>query len=105
MIWQKLTDVAKGKQGLALQYACKANTRVHEAVVGIESDKVECDDGFENVLKVLGGVFKVDKKEAEMKAYHQFETISRGEDQTVADFINEFRLHIKEDTITWKCHE
>ena len=95
VIWQKLTSVAKEKQGLALQYACKSNPRVHEAVVSIEDAKVECEDGFKNVLEVLDGLFKVDEKEEEMKSFHQFENISRAEEQTVADFINEFDSLLK----------
>ena len=95
VIWQKLTSVPRAKQGLALQYACKANARVHEAVVGISSDDVECDEGFNNVLKVLDELFKVDDKEEEMKAYYQFEKISRNDGQTIADFINEFDSLLK----------
>ena len=95
LIWQKLTDVPKAKQGLSLQYACKANARIHEAVVDIESEQVECEDGFKNVLEVLDKLFKVDVKEEEMKAYHLFETISRRDDQTVADFIIEFDALLK----------
>ena len=95
VIWQKLTSVPKAKQGLALQYACKSNTRVHEAVVGINSEQVECDEGFNNVLKVLDDLFKVDAKEEEMKAYYQFEKIHRADGQTVADFINEFDSLLK----------
>ena len=51
---------------------------------------MECDNGFKNVLEVLDGLFKVDEKDAEMKAYNDFETIQRREDQTIADFINQF---------------
>ena len=90
VIWQKLTSVPKAKQGLALQYACKSKPRVHEAVVSIASEEVECDQGFENVLKVLDNLFKTDKKEEEMKAYYDFEKISRSDGQSIADFINQF---------------
>ena len=89
-IWEKLTDVAKGKRGLALQFACQGNLRIKEAVVNIEDDKVDCDDGFKNVLEVLDGLLKVDDKEAEMIEYQAFETIRREDSQTIADFINEF---------------
>jgi transposase InsO family protein len=89
-IWKKLTDVTKAKQGLALQYACRSNEMIHEAVANIESEKVECSDGFKNVMEVLDGLFKTDEQDAEMKAYHDFETIQRGQEQTFADYINQF---------------
>ena len=49
IIWKKLTDTAKEQQGLALQYACRENPRIHEAVVNIDSAKVESETGFDNV--------------------------------------------------------
>ena len=90
VIWQKLTDTAKAKQGLALQYACRSSARIHKAVVSIPEGDVECEEGFNNVLKVLDGLFKIDVKDAELKSYHDFETIQRKDGQTIADFINEF---------------
>ena len=90
VIWQKLTGLAKPKQGLALQYSCTGNDRIHEAVTNIEPEKVECEDGFKNILEVLDKLFKVDEKDSEMKAYHEFESIRRGDSQTIADFINQF---------------
>ena len=51
LIWQKLTDVPLSKQGLSLQYACKGNIKIQEAVLAIDSEKVEGNDGFKNVLE------------------------------------------------------
>ena len=90
VIWQKLTDLAAAKQGLALQFACRSNKRIHEAVVNIPETDVAGATGFANVLKVLDDLFKTDDKDAELKSYHDFETIHRKDDQTMADFINEF---------------
>ena len=90
LVWQKITDTPKAKQGLVLQYACQANERIHEAVMDIEETKVVGDDGFKNVLDVLDGLFKVDDKESEMQIYHDFESIRRDDQQTIADFINQF---------------
>ena len=42
------------------------------------------------VLEVLGELFKTDAKDAEMKAYLEFGTITRKDGQTVADFINQY---------------
>ena len=92
LIWQKLTNLPKSKQGLALQYSCKINPRVHEVVVNIDPAKVECNEGFNNVLEVLDELFKVDSIEEEFKDYYIFENFRRAEGQTIADFINEFEF-------------
>ena len=89
-VWKLLTDVAEEKQGLALQYACRSDTRIHEAVMAVEPEKVKCKEGFANVVDVLDKLFKVDQKDAELKAYNKFETIRRGDHQKMADFIMEF---------------
>ena len=90
LIWKKLTDVAADKKGLALQYACRSNERIHRAVTDLPDIEVECAAGFENVLACLDRLFKTDQKDEEVKCYHDFETIQRKDDQTIADFINEF---------------
>ena len=73
IIWKKLTDIAADKRGLALQYACRSkdstnrSNRIHEAMVNIPEEEVECPEGFDNVLKVLDQLFKIDEKDAELK--------------------------------------
>ena len=52
-IWAKLTDTMKIRQGRTLQYACRGNEKLHEAVLNLEDKLVDCDDGLNNVLKVL----------------------------------------------------
>ena len=95
IIWSKLTDLSKSKQGLALQYSCKINPRVHEAVVNINPAEVECNEGFNNVMNVLDELFKVDSREEELKDYYNFENLKRKERQTIADYINEFEFLLK----------
>ena len=90
LIWQKLTDVAKAKQGLSLQYAYQGNRRVHEAVLNIHSELVECEEGFSYVLDVLDGIFGQIRKEEETKTYKHFENMCRHEDQTICDYISQF---------------
>ena len=90
LIWQKLTDVPLSKQGLSLQYACKGNIKIQEAVLAIDSEKVEGDDGFKNVLDVLDTLLKTSPKNEEMQLYQHFESIKRKEGQTIEDFIDEF---------------
>ena len=90
LIWQKLTDVPLCKQGLTLQYACKGNSRIQEAVLNMANENVECQDGFVNVLNVLDKILKCDPKDEELNFYQQFETINRKDNQTIIDFIDEF---------------
>ena len=99
LVWQKLTNVPPEKQGLTLQYACKGNKKIQEAVLSIDNEKVESPDGFTNVLEVLDKLLKINSKVEEMKAYQEFEAIKRKESQTIVDFISEFDylwLKIKE---------
>ena len=66
-VWKLLTDVAEDKQGFALQYACRQNPRIHEAVLAVDPSKVKCKEGFDNVVKALDDLFKIDQKDAELK--------------------------------------
>ena len=89
-VWKLLTDLPEEKQGLALQYACRGNQRVHEAVLAVESAQVKCKEGFDNVVKALDGFFNTEQKDIELKDYEKFETIRREDTQTIADFLIEF---------------
>ena len=89
-IWAKLTDVPKAKQGLALQFACKNDKRIHETVVNLPSASVECDEGLNNVIKALDDLFKKDKTEVAYQAYEKFENFRRQGDQKMFDFLHEF---------------
>ena len=51
-VWQELTDVALEKQGFALQYACRGDPQVHEAVMAVKKTKVKGKKGFNNIMSV-----------------------------------------------------
>ena len=89
-VWKLLTDVPQEKQGLALQYACRGNPRIHEAVLAVEPAKVKCKEGFQNIVDALDIFFSVAKKDSELQAYQMFETLQRREDQIMADFLLDF---------------
>ena len=89
-VWAELTETPVAKRGLALQYACRTNKRLHKAVLKIPSEQVKCNEGLENVLKVIDTFHKVDKKESAVKSYKEFLSLKRKQDQTIADFILEF---------------
>ena len=90
LIWKKLTSIERNKQGLALQYVCKGNDEIHEAVTNIEDEKVECAEGFNNVLAVLDKFFNIDKRDIEIKECSEFESLIKEEQQTMANFVNMF---------------
>ena len=95
-VWKKITTTPKAKMGLALQYACRVNKKIHEAVLNITEAEVECEDGLENVLKVLDGLHHVDQRESAVQCYEEFERLKRREDQKIADFIIQFEsMHNK----------
>ena len=89
-VWAKLTETPSAKRGLALQYACRTNERLHEAIINIPSAEVECEEGLQNVLKVLDTYHKVDKKEIAIKSYKDFLALKRKSNQTISEFILEF---------------
>ena len=86
-VWAKLTDTAVEKRGLALQYACRHNKKLHEAVLNIEEAQVEGAEGLDHVLEVLDQLHNVDKRESAVACYKNFDTLKRKENQKVADFI------------------
>ena len=95
VIWQKLTCVPKAKQGLALQYACKSNIQIHEAIVSIDTNQVEGDNGFNYVLKVLDTLHNYDENFEEVKLYDRFQGLKREDGQPVADILNQFDFLLK----------
>ena len=90
IIWKKLTNIEENKQGLALQYVCRGSERIHEAVTNIPTEKVECPEGFDNVLTIIDELFKIDKRDIEMKECSEFNSLIKEEEQTMAYFIELF---------------
>ena len=111
-VWCKLTDTVKEKRGLALQYACRNNKKLHEAVLNIDEDLVEGEAGLANVLKVLDALHNVDKIESAVECYEKFNSLRRKENQKVADLIIQFETlaqrtkdygnNISEDLLAYK---
>ena len=98
-VWKKLTDTPKAKMGVALQFACRNKERLHEAVLNIPDEEVDGEEGINNVLKILDELHCVDKKDSALKCYNEFESITRRNNQNIADFILEFEaLYTKAKT-------
>ena len=60
-LWQKLTETPKEKMGIALQYVCRSNYKLHEAIVNIDSNKVEKEGGIDEVIKVLDELHNINQ--------------------------------------------
>ena len=89
-LWRKLTDTPKEKMGIALQYSCRTNKKIHEAVLNIADTDVEGEAGIDNVLKVLDELHNVDKKETAIQCYQEFLSLKRKQNQKIPDFIRQF---------------
>ena len=98
-LWQQLTDTPAAKQGVALQYACRNNPKLHEAVHNIDPEVVKGtgdNQGIDAVLHVLDQLHNVDKKETAVKCYQDFLSLKRKRSQKVSEFLLEFdRLSAK----------
>ena len=57
-VWQKLSDMPKDKQGLALQYVCQSDTRLHECVLNTDPEKVESDAAIMQKPHLFGNVHR-----------------------------------------------
>ena len=91
-LWKKLTDTPKRKMGVALQYSCRTNQKIHEAILNIPEAQVDCDDGIDNVLKELDKLHNVNEKENAVKNYEEFLAMKRKPNQKIPEFMNEFQM-------------
>ena len=89
-VWKKLTETPKVKMGPALQYACRNNERLHEAVLNIPEVEVDGENGIDNVLKVLDKLHHKESKDDNFEYYNDFVSFKREENKSVASFILEF---------------
>ena len=87
-IWQKFTNLAKGKQGPAIFLTLEGRAR--EAVLELDVDIISDDTGVENILKHLNKLYLKDKTQSAYEAYEKFEKFKRPSDMSMTDFINEF---------------
>ena len=76
--------------GIALQYVCRNNTKLHEAIVNIEADKVDKEGGIDEVITVLDRLHNINQKQSMLQSYEIFENLNRKEEQSIPEFILEF---------------
>ena len=93
-VWTKLTDTVKVKRGRALQYACRNNKRLHEAVLDIEDNLVDCNQGLENVLEVIDKLLGKSKHWTTVEAFEHFMSLQLEPTQNLEEFLSQFDLAI-----------
>ena len=86
----KLTDTPVTKRGLALQYACRNIDKLHNVVIQIPEDQVECEEGLNNVLHVLDNFYSFDHNKSAVEYFNKFMSLKRKEHQSITQFIVEF---------------
>ena len=91
-IWAKITDITKIKQGRALQYVCRGNEKLHEHVLNIDDNLVDCENGLENVLNVIDKILAKSDYQVTIDAFESFVNIKRKPSQTLQDFLLDFEL-------------
>ena len=77
-IWQLFTSFEKKKQAPAIFLLFSGQTR--EAVLQLELDKLNDDNGVKNLLEKLDKLYLKDDTHSAYEAYERFETFSRAPD-------------------------
>ena len=93
-IWQMFTSLDKKKQAPAIFLSLTGNSR--EAILELELDKLNCDDGVKNLLEKLDNLYLKDTHHSAYEAYEKFEKFSRVSSMNMNEYIIEFeRLYNK----------
>ena len=93
-IWQLFTSLERKKQDPTIFLSLSGQAR--EAVLELELDKLNDDNGVKNLLEKLDKLYLKDDTYSAYEAYERFETFSRAPSMTVSDYIIEFeRLYNK----------
>ena len=86
-IWQLFTSLERKKQGPAIFLSL--SSQAHEAVLELELDELNDDNGVKNLLEKLDKLYLKDDTHSADEAYKRFETFSRAPSMTVSDYIIE----------------
>ena len=77
----KINQDTSRERGLALQFACRTDKKLCEAVLEIPAAEVECADGLKNVLNKLDKFHTVNKKDKAVRSYKEFLALKRRSNQ------------------------
>ena len=93
-LWALCSKVEKNEQGPAV--ALTLEGRAKAAVLEMEIEELNAEDGLPKLIAKLDGLFLKDENQRVYAAYEEFETYSRPADMSIDDFISDFeRLYNK----------
>ena len=87
-IWQRFTTLSPRKQALAIFLSLTGKAR--EAVLELDIDTLNTDDGVDRVLEQLDKLYLKDKLQLAYQAYDNFRKFKRPSEMPIADFVIEF---------------
>ena len=91
--WCEFTELEKSEQGFAILFRLE-NEEAKEAVMRLEMEDLKCDEGVENILEILDGLYLKDKKTSMYESYVAFEDYRRPAGTNISEFINEFERRL-----------
>ena len=92
--WKALTTIPANKQGLAI--ASSLTGKALEAVLQLEDDKINCADGYKNVMDKLDAVYKKNSLTQKIEDIESFENLRRDESSTDKEYITKFEKCVKQ---------
>lgn len=87
-IWCELTDLPKKKQALAIHLSLTGRARV--ASSELDPDVLKQEDGVEQLLVKLDGLFLVDKGRRQFVAFHELYNYRRASDTNIREYVAAF---------------
>lgn len=87
-IWCELTDLPKKKQALAIHLSLTGRVRV--ASLELDPDVLKQEDGVEQLLMKLDGLFLVDKGRRQFVALHGLYNYRRASDTNIREYVAAF---------------
>ena len=86
--WEMATPLEKTKRGATVFLSLTGKAR--EAILEMNPDDLEKDDGMTTLYAELDKLFKVDTNQATFAAYEKFESYKRADSVSITDFQIEF---------------
>ena len=86
--WQLATSVSPKKQAAVVFLTLTGKAR--DAVLEMDPDELNVDNGLDLLYEKLDGLFKEDRNQATLNAYEKFERYKRQPEMNISDFRVEF---------------
>ena len=87
-IWQKITDLDKKKQALAVTLSLSGQAR--EKALQIKADDLNKDDGMTTLINALDSLYKRETIDLSYEAYMNFDKFKKMDSMNMVDYIVEF---------------